>query len=146
MEKVTRLTHTVFSYSARDSFLCEQYRDGKFFFLYREGDDEYTLPLYDATRGTRGGEGYYLGYTKEEVLASGRDLLGEALLSKGEPTYEEVAGVLPPLVRLRGLDEMKTYTIVETGESYTGSELMNVGLSVRLSWGDAASVSWTLKV
>ena len=51
----------------------------------------------------------------------------------------------PVLVPLRGLDAGKVYTIVETGESYTGSELMNLGLSVRLPWGDAASVSWTLK-
>ena len=113
MEKMKGPTHTVFSYSARDSFLCEQYRDGKFFFLYREGDDEYTLPLYDVTRGTRGGEGYYLGYTKEEVLASGRDLLGEALLSKGEPTYEEVAGVLPPLMK-------DTYTLLGGVSSVAG--------------------------
>ncbi|MBQ2929352.1 MAG: alpha-galactosidase [Clostridia bacterium] len=51
----------------------------------------------------------------------------------------------PVLVPLRGLDADKVYTIVETGESYTGSELMNLGLSVRLPWGDAASVSWTLE-
>jgi alpha-galactosidase len=56
------------------------------------------------------------------------------------------AGTYPELVRLRGLDANKVYTIQETGESYTGSELMNLGLSVRLPWGDAASVSWTLKV
>ena len=55
------------------------------------------------------------------------------------------AGTYPELVRLRGLDANKVYTIQETGESYTGSELMNLGLSVRLPWGDAASVSWTLK-
>ncbi len=51
----------------------------------------------------------------------------------------------PPLVRLRGLDEDAVYTIAETGESYTGSELMNLGLSVKLPWGDAASVSLTLR-
>lgn len=51
----------------------------------------------------------------------------------------------PVLVRLRGLDEDEMYTVVETGERYSGSELMNVGLSVRLPWGDAASVSWTLR-
>ena len=55
------------------------------------------------------------------------------------------SGTNPPMVRLRGLDAHKTYTVVETGESYTGSELMNLGLSVRLNWGDAASVSLTLK-
>ncbi|MGN0753781.1 MAG: alpha-galactosidase [Aristaeellaceae bacterium] len=51
----------------------------------------------------------------------------------------------PVLLRLRGLDADKVYTIVETGESYSGSELMNAGLSVKLPWGDAASVSWTLR-
>jgi len=55
------------------------------------------------------------------------------------------AGVNPPLVRLRGLDAEKVYTIQETGESYTGAELMQLGLCVRLDWGDAASVSLTLK-
>ena len=54
------------------------------------------------------------------------------------------SGTYPPLVRLRGLDAEKVYTVAETGESYTGSELMNLGLCVRLPWGDAASVSLTL--
>ena len=53
-------------------------------------------------------------------------------------------GTPPTLVLLRGLDAEKVYTIRETGESYTGAELMYLGLSVRLPWGDAASVSWTL--
>lgn len=52
---------------------------------------------------------------------------------------------LPPLVRLRGLDPAKTYAVVETGEVYTGSELMNLGLALPLPWGDASSVSWTLR-
>ena len=51
----------------------------------------------------------------------------------------------PPMVRLRGLDASKIYTIAETGESYTGAELMHLGLSIRLNWGDAASVSLTLR-
>lgn len=50
----------------------------------------------------------------------------------------------PPLLRLRGLDADATYTIAETGESYSGAELMHVGLSIRLPWGDAAGISWTL--
>ncbi len=51
----------------------------------------------------------------------------------------------PPVVRLRGLDATATYRVEETGERYTGSELMNLGVSVPLPWGDAASVSWTLR-
>ncbi|MBE5811712.1 MAG: alpha-galactosidase [Clostridiales bacterium] len=51
----------------------------------------------------------------------------------------------PVLVKLRGLDENKIYTIRETGERYSGSEMMHLGLSVHPGWGDAASVSWTLE-
>lgn len=54
-------------------------------------------------------------------------------------------GTYPPLVRLRGLDPAKTYRILETGETYGGDELMNIGLCIPLPWGDAASVSYTLK-
>ena len=55
------------------------------------------------------------------------------------------SGTAPILVKLRGLDENKLYTVEETGECYSGSELMHLGVSVRLPWGDAASISWTLK-
>jgi len=39
----------------------------------------------------------YLGRTLEQVMQSGRDLLGEAVLAAGEPSYETVKGILPPL-------------------------------------------------
>ncbi len=51
----------------------------------------------------------------------------------------------PVLVKLRGLDASKTYTVCETGETYTGSELMNLGLACHPGWGDAQSISLTLK-
>ena len=51
----------------------------------------------------------------------------------------------PPLLRLRALDAAKTYRIVETGETYGGDELMNIGLCIPLPGGDAASVSYTLR-
>ena len=50
-----------------------------------------------------------------------------------------------PMLTLRGLDPALTYTVVETGEAYTGAELMASGLCVALPWGDAASVSLTLR-
>lgn len=56
-----------------------------------------------------------------------------------------LANEQPPLLRLRGLDEQKTYTIAETGERCTGAELMHLGVSIRLPWGDASSISWTLQ-
>ena len=50
-----------------------------------------------------------------------------------------------PLLRLRGLDPARRYTVEETGEVYGGDELMASGLSIPLPWGDAASVSLTLR-
>lgn len=51
----------------------------------------------------------------------------------------------PPLLTLRGLAADKTYRIVETGETYGGDELMNMGLSIPLPGGDGASASYTLR-
>ncbi len=59
-----------------------------------------------------------------------------------------VPNVLPPLVKLRGLDALRRYRVVETGEVYGGDELMTVGLSCpvpSLGSGDAWSVMYTLK-
>ena len=50
-----------------------------------------------------------------------------------------------PMLRLRGLDPALAYTVAETGETYGGGELMSAGLCVPLPWGDAASVSLTLR-
>ena len=43
----------------------------------------------------------YLGHTLDDVLSSARDLLGEAVLRQGEPSYEAVVGALPPVQVLR---------------------------------------------
>ena len=53
--------------------------------------------------------------------------------------------MLPPLVRLRGLDAKRRYQVVETGEVYGGDELMQVGLCCPLAWEDGATVMFTLK-
>ena len=56
-----------------------------------------------------------------------------------------LAETLPPMVQLRGLDENRSYVVEETGERYSGEELMNLGIAVPLPTGDAASVSWVLR-
>jgi hypothetical protein len=43
----------------------------------------------------------YGGHTLEEVLASARDLLGDEVQAAGEPSYEAVVGLLPPVRRDR---------------------------------------------
>lgn len=56
-----------------------------------------------------------------------------------------LANTFPPLVRLRGLDPDRAYTVRETGEAFTGAELMTLGLCCPLGMGDAASVVYTLE-
>ena len=59
-----------------------------------------------------------------------------------------VPNVLPPLVKLRGLDAGRRYEIVETGEVYGGDELMTIGLACpvpSLGSGDAWSALYRLK-
>lgn len=58
---------------------------------------------------------------------------------------QAVSFEMPPVIRLRGLDAQATYRVADTGEAYTGAELMNCGLCCPMGWGDAASVSWVLR-
>ena len=51
----------------------------------------------------------------------------------------------PPLIRLEGLDPNKTYRVIETGATFTGAELMRLGLCCPLPSGDAASRVLTLR-
>ena len=52
---------------------------------------------------------------------------------------------MPPLVRLAGLDAVRRYRVVETGEVFGGDELMRSGLCCALPYGDAASAVYTLR-
>ena len=56
-----------------------------------------------------------------------------------------LANTFPRLVRLEGLDPELSYTVRETGETFTGAELMTVGLCCPLGYGDAASLLYTLE-
>jgi hypothetical protein len=54
----------------------------------------------------------YLGHSLEEIKNSASDLLGDQILSKhGDPDYDEVAGVLPPI------SKMPTYSFVGANET-----------------------------
>ena len=57
---------------------------------------------------------------------------------------QALANELPPLIRLDGLDAGATYTVRETGERFSGQELMTLGLACPFGPGDAASVVYTL--
>lgn len=103
----------IFSYTYRDGSLTETYEDGEFLFLLRDGEKEYRLPLYRIDRPQKEEFRPYCGYTAEAVLSSGRDLLGEYLLQRGDPLYREVKGVLPPITR-------DTYTVLGGVSSTAG--------------------------
>ena len=54
----------------------------------------------------------YLGHTVDEIMNSASDLLGNQILSKpGDPDYEEIARVFPPIRKI------KTYSFVGTPET-----------------------------
>lgn len=56
----------------------------------------------------------------------------------------QASNVPPVMVRLRGLDAALRYTVLETGETYGGDELMRSGLCCALPRGDAACAVYTL--
>ena len=56
-----------------------------------------------------------------------------------------VPNLVPPIIKLNGLDPKKRYLIEQTGEIFGGDELMRSGLCCPLKQGDAASVMLTLK-
>ena len=87
---------TIFEYKRPSGvILAEHYLDGRFFFKLKNGDEERELSMYSLDAECEEVRDVYLGHTKEEVLASGRDILGEKLLSNGDPEYSEVKKALP---------------------------------------------------
>ena len=87
---------TIFEYKRPSGvILAEHYLDGRFFFKLKNGDEERELSMYSLDAECEEVRNVYLGHTKEEVLASGRDILGEKLLSNGDPEYSEVKKALP---------------------------------------------------
>ena len=90
---------TMFTCSSRLGTLSEFYCNGEFFFKYASAEKEYVLSLYEVTEHTESQRIPYFGYTAEQVLKSGRDILGEILTANGEPSYSEVLSALPPITR-----------------------------------------------
>src|SRR5262249_43493772 len=85
-------------------------KDGAILFVGMNGE---ILRLTKSLEATFGDEKkLYLGHSLEEVKNSAQDLLGNEILSKlGDPSYEEVAAVFPPL------RNFKTYTFAGTPET-----------------------------
>lgn len=92
---------TVFEYKRplSDTKLSEYFSDFEFYFELVRGESKQKISLYSLNDGE--GEKYepYLGYSLCEVLNSGRDILGEKLLSGGDPEYSAVKTALPKITK-----------------------------------------------
>ena len=75
--------------------LTEIFEDGRLWLEYEADGKEYRIPLYsDKVEEVRSSP-LYLGHTLDEVMASGRDILGEQMLKDGDPDYGAINGILP---------------------------------------------------
>ena len=102
-------TGRVFSFDHRNGCLEEYLDNGAFYFRYNDR----KLSLYTIHPDRSVSDTCYCGYSRDEVLSSGRDILGEHLIKNGDPVYREVKNALPPLLR-------DTYTVLGGVASVSG--------------------------
>ena len=124
----------IFTIITRMGALSEEYVDGDFRFVYKTEDKERILPLYSVCRLEAEAQNYYCGYTKDEILASGKDLMAERLLAKGDPDYSEVRAALPPITK-------NTYTVISGVSSGSGLTVDTDGNIYHQPSGRTANVS-----
>ncbi len=80
-----------------DAVLSEHFDTDKFFFEYNDGESVRLLNLYTVNENKKKYDRLYLGHSLEEILDSGRDILGEELTKDGDPDYESLRGVMPEI-------------------------------------------------
>ena len=117
----------VFSHSMRSGILKEYCENGEFFFKYENGNLDRRLSLYTILRECEDKITPYLGYTPDEILKSGRDVLGEKLIKNGDPSYREVKSALPPITKggyivLGGVVSSSGLTVDDSGNVGTPDE------------------------
>ena len=77
--------------------LREIFEDGRLWLEYEAEGERREIRLYsDEVREVRSSP-LYLGHTLDEVMASGRDILGEEMLKNGDPDYGAIEGILPKI-------------------------------------------------
>ncbi|MBE6965529.1 MAG: hypothetical protein E7441_05785 [Ruminococcaceae bacterium] len=85
----------VFEFKNQRGKSVEEFIDNKTFkMVYSDSRAEYELELYTVDEREVFERNVFLGYTKDEIIASGRDVLGEYLNKDGESEYAEVKKVL----------------------------------------------------
>jgi len=88
----------VFDYTRTTGGILSEYCNGNHWWMeYTEKGKTRKAELYDIEYTKVNYDRVYLGHTLDEVIASGRDILGEELSKNGEISYSDVKGVLPPI-------------------------------------------------
>ena len=88
----------IFEFKRTAGATLAEYFDGeKYFFEYTDTNLQRILCIYGINENKQKLGRLYLGHTLEEVLNSGRDLLGEELTKNGDPDYGSLRGALPEI-------------------------------------------------
>jgi len=79
--------------------VIEQIKQGTHQFICHINNNTKIFPAYthDSLNPSHQTSSLYLGFSANEVLDSGRDILAEEVLKLGEPDYKTVSTILPPL-------------------------------------------------
>ncbi len=80
----------------RGASVKEIFENGVWSVVYSPVDEEHKLCAYSLDDLAKASElNLYNGHDPKELMDSGRDILGEELLAKGDPDFDEVRKVLP---------------------------------------------------
>jgi len=78
---------------------------GAYLILFEDDKGYYISKPEFGKFGVKEDNTFYKGHSLEEILASGKDILGQEVLNEGEPSYESIVNILPPI-------EKKSYAIL----------------------------------
>lgn len=88
----------MFEKRLRNTLFCEKLSDHVWSMEVSEGGRCHSLSMYSVEAAKQEKvSGFYGGHSIEEIMASGKDILGEEILKRGEPVYGEVKALLPKL-------------------------------------------------
>ena len=90
---------SVFQYKrTRGGLIWEEFCNGAWYIHYKDEAKERTLYAYSLTDLDKiENRNPWGGRNPAQIIASGRDLLAEEILRDGEPTYDAVKRLLPPI-------------------------------------------------
>ena len=89
----------VFEFTRTTGGILTEYGDNSHWWVeYTEHEKTRSAELYEINETiTDYSDKLYLGYTLDEIIDSGRDILGEKLSKNGEISYADVKGILPKI-------------------------------------------------